>query len=299
MASTHAVMSPAQLSAAARLFSPGVLRDLAVKGRSRLFARLASESGLAHLTPLTRPVRAVFDTAFSELQKGHRDEYIYKSAIAHKILLGKHSLATAAMLTEFRVANCKADAVILNRTSTVYEIKSERDNLDRLNAQVSAYLKAFARVNVITSDRHAPDVLARVPGCVGVLVLNARNQISQLRAAEDNVSSIVPSVVFDSLRLSESRRILNMFGIEVPNVPNTQLHRVQHELFVALRPEQVHVGMVEVLKRSRSQKPLAQLVELVPMSLCAAAISTPHRGTNPEMLRDALNADFGKALGWA
>lgn len=53
-------------------------------------------------------VHAIFDAAFSLLQReGYRHEYIYKAALTHKILLGKHSLHTASMITEFRVGECK------------------------------------------------------------------------------------------------------------------------------------------------------------------------------------------------
>lgn len=47
------------------------------------------------------------------------------NVIANKILLGKHSLNTSHMLSEFRVGYNKADVVIINGTSSVYEIKSE------------------------------------------------------------------------------------------------------------------------------------------------------------------------------
>jgi hypothetical protein len=94
--------------------------------------------------PTSECVHALFDAAFQLLKRqGCRDEYVYKAALVQKILLGRHSLQTASMLNEFRVGGCKADLAILNGTATVYEVKSERDSLARLQRQIAAYTTVF------------------------------------------------------------------------------------------------------------------------------------------------------------
>jgi hypothetical protein len=85
------------------------------------------------------------------------------------------------MLTEFRVGECKADVVILNGTGTVYEVKSERDSLSRLERQIAAYAKVFAKVNVITAESHVTAVMNLMPSDVGVLCLGDRGQITPIR----------------------------------------------------------------------------------------------------------------------
>ena len=151
----------------------------------------------------------VFEEAFSLLKReGYRHEYIYKAALTHKILLGKHSLQTASMLNEFRVGECKADLAILNGTSTVYEVKSERDSLNRLERQVAAYAKVFARVYVIAAEDHVDAVKGSVPEDVGILLLNSRHQISPLREATDRPESTSPAAIFDAIRTEEARMIL-------------------------------------------------------------------------------------------
>src|SRR6266568_1535168 len=113
-----------QLAAISRLFSSSVVHEMARKGRSPLFARLVSQSQLLGSISLSERVYTLFDAAFSLLKReGYRHEYIYKAALTHKILLGKHSLQTASMINEFRVGDCKADVAILNGTATVYEVK--------------------------------------------------------------------------------------------------------------------------------------------------------------------------------
>ena len=98
-----------------------------------MFARLANELLALEYIDSNSPIRDLFDSIFDRLtSKDYRHEFIYKSVIAHKILLGRHSLNTAVLLNEFRVGDCKADVVVINGTSNVYEIKSERDSLCRL-----------------------------------------------------------------------------------------------------------------------------------------------------------------------
>ncbi len=177
-------MQPNHLAAMSQLFSSGVIRELARTGRSPKLSRLARQSSLIELIPSSDSLCALFEVAFSVLkQAGSRDEYVYKSALAHKILLGRHSLRTACMLNEFRAGRCKADIVILNGTSTVYEVKSERDSLSRLERQIDAYRSVFARVCVVAAQHHASAVFAVVPKDVGILCLTERGNITTMRQA--------------------------------------------------------------------------------------------------------------------
>lgn len=289
-----------QLAALSRLFSSGVVRELARKGRSALFARLAAQSGLRHSLPSSARVCNLFDTAFGLLKReGYRHEYIYKAALTHNILLGKHGLQTASMLTEFRVGECKADVAILNGTSTVYEIKSERDSLSRLERQVAAYAKVFAKVYVIAAEDHVSSVLKSVPSYVGVMRLNARYHISKLREALEQPERTCPNAIFDSIRTQEARMILLAQKVQVPFVPNTELNSVLRELFVKLKPREAHEGMVGVLKKTRNLLPLSNLVAQLPFSLHTAALSVPLRKLDHVRLVSAVNTRLKDAMVWA
>jgi hypothetical protein len=194
-------LSSDQIAAVSRLFSSAVVRELARKGRSPVFARLAAQSRLPDLVTGSAYVYDIFECAFALLKtEGLRDEYIYKAALTQKVLLGKHSLQTASMLNEFRVGDCKADLAILNGTSTVYEIKSERDSLTRLEKQVASYSKVFSRVYVIAGEQHIESVLRLIPADVGVLRLNQRYQISEVRVAEDRPDRTSAAAIFDAIR---------------------------------------------------------------------------------------------------
>lgn len=289
-----------QLAAISRLFSSSVVRELARDGRSPLFARLLAQSQMPGSMSLSDRVCTVFETAFSLLKReGCRDEYIYKTALTHKILLGKHSLQTASMINEFRVGECKADVAILNGTATVYEVKSERDSLARLERQIAAYATVFAKVYVIAAESHISAVVDTVPDFVGILCLNRRHQISTVREAVDEPERTSPGAIFDSIRTDEARAILSSYGITVPCVPNTELHGVLRHAFVKLDAIQAQNGMVRVLKRTRNLLPLSALVDQLPRSLHMAALSVPMRKSDHRRLVAGVNTPLRDALGWA
>ena len=289
-----------QVAATSRLFASSVVHELARKGRSPLFARLARQSRLGEELSEGDRVRELFDSAFRFLRReGYRHEYVYKSALTEKILLGRHSLQTASMLSEFRVGDCKADVAILNGTATVYEIKSERDSLVRLERQIRAYSQVFASVYVVSAECHLKSVTSCVPETVGILRLNNRYQISTEREAVDQPDRTSPAAIFDSIRTAEAGMILKARGMEIPDVPNTALYQVLRELFVRLEPREAHLGMVAALKKTRNRLPLAQLVEQLPVCLQTAALSIPLRKADHCRLVDAVNTRFADALEWA
>jgi hypothetical protein len=293
-------LNSSQLAAAARLFSSAVVKEMARTGRSPMFGRLANESGLASLRLSEGVVGNFFDEAFSLLKKkAYRYEYVYKAAVTHKLLLGVHSLRSASMLSEFRIGACKADLVILNGTSTVYEVKSERDNLDRLKSQIAAYRKVFARVNVIAAEEHISCVTANVPAEVGILVLNDRYRISTIREAENRPEAIDSCAVFESLTKEEALQVLERLGYTRPNVPNTRFHAEMLRIFAEIAPVNLHECMLGVLKETRSLRPLSSLIQELPKSLQTAVITTPLHQRDYSNLIAAVNTPISEAFAWS
>lgn len=289
-----------QLAALTRLFSSAVFRELAKKGCSGLFRRLINQTDLVARCGSQATVSDAFDSAFALLKvAGQRDEYVYRAAISHKILMGRHSLRTTSMLNEFRAGSCKADLVILNGTATVYEIKSERDSLARLANQVENYKRVFAKVNVIASDDHVDGILDTVPDDVGVMCLSKRYQITTVREAVDCPERICPLTVFESLRAAEALAILKALGVSAPQVPNTQRHASLRVLFADLDPATLHVEMVRTLKQTRNLAPLDDLVRELPVSLQAAALSIPVRRTDHSRLVEAVQTPMRAAMAWS
>lgn len=288
------------LAALTRMFSAAVMREFGRRGTSALFSRLLGQSGVLRCLPPEATVGDVFNRAFELLRMvGNRDEYVYRSAITQKILLGQHSLRTAAMLSEARVGMRKADVVVLNGTATAYEIKSERDSLARLGSQVSAYKQVFAAVNVLTSPSHAQKVLREVPDEVGVLVLSERFTLRTERPAVIDANRTNPLAMMDFVRTDEAFAILRALAVETPDVPNTQVRGALHELFDGLDPSLVHQRMVETLRETRSQSASATFIKTVPMSLRAAMLTLKMDGASQRTFRDATLLPVHAAATWS
>ncbi|MHB1730425.1 MAG: sce7726 family protein [Leptospirillum sp.] len=289
-----------QLSALSRLFSSSVFREMAKMGRSPLFARLFAETALPQNMQARETVSSAFETAFAVLRmSGIRDEYVYRAALTHKILLGRHSLNTASMLTEFRAGVCKADLAILNGTSTVYEIKSDRDSLSRLANQIMNYRKVFAKIYVIAGEAHVQDVIDGVPGNIGVMSLSGRNQIHTVREADERPDLVCPVTIFESLRVNEARTILRNLRVTVPDLPNIELRSAMRECFRRQSPTDVHNQMVRTLKRTRNLAPLKSLIDQLPESLKPAALSIQVRQMDHERLMKAISTHLDVAMSWA
>jgi len=261
-----------------RFFSSTVLTDLVKTGKSEIASRLFENLYLSTILDEKISLRNFYDSVFIALNSTYRNEYVYKNALAEKILLGKHNLNTASMLTELRVGNRKADAVILNGTSYAYEIKSVLDGYSRLENQLDAYSKVFDFISVVTDEEKFQQVKSRLSDNIGIMVLARSNyQFRQrccYRKPESNKNRTSSVAIFDVLNQSEYLSVIeNEFGADLSDVPNTQIYRIARHYFAQMRPETAHDNMVDQLKRRRLKLEANNLIASVPLSLKAAAIS--------------------------
>ena len=281
----------------ARMFSASVVKELVSEGYSSIAARVLDESHLLSALDPRMPLCEFFERLFALLFRSYRNEYIYKNAIANKILLGKHSLNTSFMLTEFRAADCKADAIILNGTSNVYEIKSEFDNLNRLKRQLSAYKLIFDHVHVITSVEQLQKVKQEVDESVGLMVLGDRQAISTVRNSQSMKHRTKPETIFDSFRKHEYTQVIKKKFGHLPDVPNTRIYTECKTLFCKLPPEDAHDAMVWVLKQRGDICALREFVTSVPPSLKALSLSCKLSRKERVEFLDVLNRNMGQCFG--
>jgi len=242
------------------------------------------------------PLEQFFDWIYNILFHNYRNEYVYKNAIANKILLGKHNLNTSHLVTEFRVGKCKADVVVLNGTSTVYEIKSEFDSFVRLEKQIRSYLDVFDHVNVVTSNSQVAKLENILPDVVGILVLTKRNTISTIRESEGNKINIKPSILFDSLRKNEYTQVIKeCYGI-VPDVPNALIYTECKKLFCKLYPEIAHDVTTKILRQRTNIKVLKEFIEMAPSSLSAYAMTICSEKTKMRALMPKFSLSIGSVV---
>ena len=267
-------ISPTYYQSLAHTFSPGIMNNLITIGQSRYLTEVLSTSGLLNNVDTQINMREFFEFLYHFISNTYRNEYVYKNVITNKVLLGRHSLNSSSMLTEFRVGNCKADVVILNNTSTVYEIKSEYDSLDRLEEQVSSYMQMFDKINVISSSSQLDKLETILPSEIGIPELTSNNKIHTVREPTSGKRSVDPSVIFNSLRKPEYIDIIKKRFRYIPDVPNTRIYKECLELFTTLSPEIAHDDMVRTLHDRRNRKSLSDCIQDIPFSLRAYRIGS-------------------------
>lgn len=266
-------IDPKYLPALGRLFTPIVMDSLAQKSYSPYLSEVCINSGLIDKIESTTTLRQFFKWVYNLLFKNYRNEYIYKNVLTQKILLGKHSLNTSQILTEFRVDRSKADVVLLNGTSAVYEIKSEYDSFTRLERQIQSYFEIFDYINVITSPSQVKKLDSILPDKVGILVLTDRNTISTKREPKSNRENINPATLFDSIRKTEYTRIIKEYYGTIPDVPNTQIYKECKKLFCKIPPITAHDLTMQILKGRNNSKILKDFIDKAPSSVSAYAMS--------------------------
>ncbi len=216
-------------------------------------------------------LRDIFDITLKQLSTDYRSEYYFKNTIALRRLLGRHSLNTAVMLSEFRVGRSKADCVIVNGKTTCYEIKSEYDTLNRLDEQLNDYLKLFDEVYVVCSPKNLRAVLEATDERVGVIELTKRNYLSEKRSPTPRINPIDIEILIKSLRKDECLDLVRRTTGQIPNVPNSQIIKTCKLILKTVDPAQISSGFIDVLKEKRFND--SNLVNALPKSLTNAAIS--------------------------
>lgn len=232
-------------------------------------------------------VSEIYSLAYQRLSKEYRDEYYFKNTIANKILLGKYSLNTAIMLSEFRVGKSKADCVIINGKTTCYEIKSEFDNLTRIDAQLKDYLSLFDEVYVVCSSKHLISVLTKVDSRVGVIELTSRNTLSIKRQAIQRVHNLDVELMIRSLRKDEYISLVEKVTGKIPDVPNSLLMKSCLQILKSADPSLIATCFIDVLKEKRFND--ATLINALPKILVNAVVSYQFSKNQEDSLKRIFN----------
>lgn len=108
----------------------------------------------------------------------------------------------------------RADVTLVNGALHAYEIKSDRDTLDRLLRQASIYDKVFDRVTLVVGTRHQPAALELIPAWWGVLgfVPTARGLRFQAVRRGLRNRSVDPRALVELLWLDDALELLERRG---------------------------------------------------------------------------------------
>ena len=222
--------------------------------------------------------RVIFDAAYSRLKQSYRCEYVFKNEIIRKLFLARHDEATSIVVPELPVRGNRIDLVVINGTTTAYEIKTRYDSLDRLKAQIDASLLVFDRTIIVCDPGHVAKVRALIlDERVGVICYTDAGTFRTERQWRSNAAQADPRAIFDCLRADEYVPALRRLLGTVPSVPNTMTYRTFAPLFASLQPRIAHAILANMLKRRFADNASASLARILPAGMAQIYYETPHR----------------------
>jgi len=142
------------------------------------------------------------------------NEIQIKALLKAKLAASQHG-HDAAFVSELFIDDFarRADLVMANGKLSAFEIKSDRDTLDRLDGQLETYLRLFEQVTVVCAERHQAGVEKRVPDGVGVWVLAMDGSLKILRKAKTQRQTSHHSWL-SFLPVDELRNLLAQHGLQ-------------------------------------------------------------------------------------
>lgn len=231
---------------------------------------------------------------YNVLKTDYRNEYYYKNTLLNKLLLGVHSINTTTALTEISVAKSKADFVLINGKAVVYEIKTELDNLERLESQINDYYKAFDHVAVVTYKENVPVLQKKIEIMgkpVGIYILQKRGTITTVQKPTEYKKDLDPEILFKILRKPEYEEILLNKYKFLPQVSEFMYYSECKKLFLEISLDDIYLEVLRILKK-RTQI-LKEEFDKVPYELKFLAYFMNLKSNDYEKLKQFLNKSFG------
>ena len=156
----------------------------------------------------------------------YRNEYYYKNTILNQLLIKKHDLYNTAALTELPIGASKADFIMINGRGVVYEIKTDLDNLLRLENQIKDYYKVFSYVYVVVGNKQLSRVKEFLKDQkVGIYELTSSGKLICRKKAFYNKENLSYEAMFQVLRKAEFESILLKHFHKLPVVNSFQYYR--------------------------------------------------------------------------
>ncbi len=154
-----------------------------------------------------------------------------RSALHNKVLKRFHNQNKTRIIDELGVTHGtqRIDIAVINGQLHGYEIKSSRDDLSRLPAQIKSFSKCFERLTVVTAEVHLKKVMESVPDFVGVILVKRGSRgaiyFESIRKPRKNSDlDIISTAHF--LWKSEAIELLCNAGIPHRNLPRVKLYKL-------------------------------------------------------------------------
>lgn len=199
--------------------------------------------------------------AYDILQSNYRHEYLYKSKLLNDFILKEYSLSDTIILDEFRISESIADVALINGTNKIFEIKTELDNLERFNSQISDYYKAFSEVYLVVHQSQYLKYTKQVDDKVGFIIFTEDYKLEEYRKAEVEDRYLdIPSMMA-SLRKPEYLKLVKSLVGFVPDATPVFLYTECLKILQEFTPKEVQRAYHKILKQRISTEKNNNILE--------------------------------------
>lgn len=151
----------------------------------------------------------------------------------------------------------RVDLAVVNGSLHGYEIKSDRDSLDRLAGQADVYSKVLDQVTLVVGERQLAHAMDRIPAWWGVTRVDdtAGGPELHLVRAEDKNPALDPRALVELLWLPDALAILEARG-QIRGLKSKPRRVVWDRLCESLSTEEISCAVRAHLKaRARTSDP--------------------------------------------
>ena len=194
-------------------------------------------------------LRRLLDIGYQELLNNYRHEYLFKTTLLNDYVLENYRLDNSILLNEFQIGKSIADAVLVNGTNKVFEIKTELDSPNRLATQIQDYKKAFSEVYLVVHENQAEKYAAIIAEEIGLLCFSEKNRIWNYKESTKDINRLDVDAMVKSLRKDELIQLVTNLSGEIPEATPVRLFKTCLEIVQGYQPLQVQKEYLQIIKK--------------------------------------------------
>jgi hypothetical protein len=247
-------MKPFNYTILNRIFSKNSLK---VMLSGHLPASIGTVIRRRFISHLDKTNGEVISEIYQFMDRNYRNEYFYKNTLLNKLIINSrnHSVNNTIALSEIPVSHSKADFILVNSHAEVYEIKTDLDNLDRLEIQIQNYYKAFDKINLVACKEKADVLVDKLEHTkIGIYKL-INGRLYTMKKSDTERNYLDHKVMFKILRKQEYENILLDYFYYLPHASQFEYYTECFKLFRRIDIEKAYTFFIaELKKRSLIEK---------------------------------------------
>ena len=204
--------------------------------------------------PETKTNCECVDEVYRYLAHNYKDEYYYKNEMLNQLVSSEDTA-----IVELHVSGSIADFIIVNKSATVYEIKTALDNFDRLESQISDYSRAFTKVAVVIPSEKLASLLQKIDNPKIGIVIEKDGLFSVYREPVADVSHLSHRAMFGILRKPEYSAIIKQWFGSLPEVSDFEYYETCYNLFSQIPMQEAYQLFTDALKKRKLRQDISNI----------------------------------------